>query len=435
MSSEEEDNYQPAKRVAAKQTPADSAPQKKQVEETTELDAQEQDEEDDHHEDDGDNKAVYSTRSKITASVSNPQLKDGGTFSKKYTDYEVSGADDSGPFAVRRRYKEFNELRSKLVENWPGYFIPPIPEKQTTGNTDPEFVRQRQHALNHFMARCAKLPHIFRSQEMQMFIRSTGDVSKLLAGVKPLSPHEMYLRNIEKFPECNKEVTEKVEKSVKKYFKTLDSTIEFFVRFRNVAKNLQQARSSFKHHKTQFLKYAVNDYKNKLKLPEAKKEVEDRLKEYQGKERLDDLSDFVRSIKDLLLDLKSFALIKADLELFLKQIDKLRKSQSEAQKNLAKVQSQEADIIKEGMFKKVSKVERIAQLEKEISDNQRDIEALEKNRSFTFFLLNYHEFPILINDKRLTFAQGILGFAGRRHAALELEIDLLKTMHQHYRKY
>lgn len=63
------------------------------------------------------------------------------------------------------------------------------------------------------------------------------------------------------------------------------------------------------------------------------------------------------------------------------------------------------------------------------------MESLEKNRSFTFNLLNSHEFPILVNDKRTTFAIGIIGFAEKREAALGKEIDLLKVMHEHYRQY
>lgn len=63
------------------------------------------------------------------------------------------------------------------------------------------------------------------------------------------------------------------------------------------------------------------------------------------------------------------------------------------------------------------------------------MESLEKNRSFTFHLLNSHEFPILVNDKRTTFAYGISGFAGKRTTALDKEITILKMMHEHYRKY
>ena len=51
---------------------------------------------------------------------------------------------------------------------------------------------------------------------------------KAIHGIKPLTPTQMYKRNQSLFPEYDKEMTDKTEKSVKKYFQTLESTIKFF---------------------------------------------------------------------------------------------------------------------------------------------------------------------------------------------------------------
>lgn len=431
MSSEEEDRNPKAK----EQTKPGQKPEKVE-EETTELDRDEEyDEEEDKNIRDNDN-AINTQLTGITVKVDNPQLKDGGAFSKKYTVYDVIGKDKHGEFRVKRRYNEFNELRAKLLENWPGYFIPPIPEKKSTGNTTPEFVKQRQHMLNHFMERCAKMPHIFYSNELQQFLRYSGsDLGKHLASIKALTPTQMYERNKELFPEYDKELTEKVEKSVKKYFQTLESTIKFFNKFRANAKNLYAFRSKFKSLKTQFTKYAINDYKNKLKGDEVKKSVEDQFKEYQRIEREDDLSNFLQSLKDLELDLTSFFSIKEDMKKVLLNIDRIKKKQEEANRTLAKVRSQESEEVKDGLFKKMSKSEMVARLEKEIEECQADIDSLEKNRMFTFHLLNSHEFPILVNDKRTTFAFGVIGFANKRIEAIDKELAVIKMMHEHYRKY
>ncbi len=277
--------------------------------------------------------------------------------------------DRNGGFNVKRRYNDFNELRKKLVENWPGFFIPPIPEKKTTGNTDPEFVRQRQHMLNHFMVRCAKMQHIFYSDEMQMFIRFNGsDLGKSLAGIKVLTPTQMYDRNKALFPEYDKDLNDKVERSVKKYFSTLESTIKFFNRFRAIAKNIYGFRSKFKALKTQFVKYAINDYKNKMKSDDYKKQIEDQFKDYQRVERDDDLANFLRSMKDLELDLNGFFNIKEDLKKIRVNIEKIKKKQEEANRNLAKVRSQEAEVISDGLFKKVPKKDMIERLDREVSE-------------------------------------------------------------------
>lgn len=48
----------------------------------------------------------------------------------KFVQYDISGNDKSGNFTCKRRYNAFKELRAKLCENWPGIFIPPLPEKK-----------------------------------------------------------------------------------------------------------------------------------------------------------------------------------------------------------------------------------------------------------------------------------------------------------------
>lgn len=64
----------------------------------------------------------------IEVEVSNPTI----TNKKigKYVKYDVSGNDKNGNFNCKRRYNAFKELRVKLCENWPGIFIPPLPEKK-----------------------------------------------------------------------------------------------------------------------------------------------------------------------------------------------------------------------------------------------------------------------------------------------------------------
>jgi hypothetical protein len=124
MSSEEEDRNPKTK----DNTKPGQKPEKVE-EETTELEKDDEyDDEEDKNLKDNDT-AIKMQLTGINIKVDNPQLKDGGAFAKKYTVYDVTGSDKHGAFSVKRRYNEFNELREKLVLNWPGYFIPPIPEK------------------------------------------------------------------------------------------------------------------------------------------------------------------------------------------------------------------------------------------------------------------------------------------------------------------
>lgn len=65
-------------------------------------------------------------RYKIT--VSEPQVNTDSTL--PYVSYLVSGYDLKGPFSTRRRYRDFHLLREKIVERWPGLYVPPISSKK-----------------------------------------------------------------------------------------------------------------------------------------------------------------------------------------------------------------------------------------------------------------------------------------------------------------
>jgi sorting nexin-1/2 len=114
----------------------------------------------------------------VEIEVKNPCVAKDGAMSKKYIIYDVEGTDKDGNFKVKRRFKDFDELRTKLVESWPGILIPPLPEKKVQGNTDSEFVLERKGLLDYFIKRCSKLSHIYYSDVMQVFLKSSDEQFK-----------------------------------------------------------------------------------------------------------------------------------------------------------------------------------------------------------------------------------------------------------------
>jgi len=45
------------------------------------------------------------------------------------TKYTLTGCDSDGEFTQVRRFKEFAALSEALAKNWPGVYVPSIPEK------------------------------------------------------------------------------------------------------------------------------------------------------------------------------------------------------------------------------------------------------------------------------------------------------------------
>lgn len=78
-----------------------------------------------------------------------PKIVKTGMFSKNYVSYIVK----TKPFGyeVQRRYSDFLWLRKILLRDYPGYFIPPMAEKNLGKNFDNEFIQERMEILQKFL--------------------------------------------------------------------------------------------------------------------------------------------------------------------------------------------------------------------------------------------------------------------------------------------
>ena len=94
--------------------------------------------------------------------------------------YSINGKDEQGEINVERRYNHFFVLRQRLTERWPGVYIPPIPSKKVIGNSDQKLIQSRTFILERFLKQMKYDSKLFFSEEMKIFLRSTGDVEKAL---------------------------------------------------------------------------------------------------------------------------------------------------------------------------------------------------------------------------------------------------------------
>jgi len=75
-------------------------------------------------------------------------------------------------FSVLRRYSDFLWLYETLSINNPGVVVPPVPEKNTFGRFDDQFVRQRRLALEKCIQKTANHPVLGKDPDMRMFLES-----------------------------------------------------------------------------------------------------------------------------------------------------------------------------------------------------------------------------------------------------------------------
>jgi hypothetical protein len=81
---------------------------------------------------------------------------------------------------LSRRYNDFHILRSKLIERWPGVYIPNIPPKKAVGNLESKIINYRMKILNKFCTRICKYKYLQTSEEFTTFLSNASDVEKEL---------------------------------------------------------------------------------------------------------------------------------------------------------------------------------------------------------------------------------------------------------------
>lgn len=111
-------------------------------------------------------------------SVDNPSKEMGHTI------YCVTHADANN--TVIRRYSDFCELRRSLIAQFPGAYIPPLPEKKAVGRFKEDFVAKRMRGLQYFLEEILKSPD-FQCLNYVVAFLECPDVSEsqLLAKEQP----------------------------------------------------------------------------------------------------------------------------------------------------------------------------------------------------------------------------------------------------------
>jgi hypothetical protein len=141
-----------------------------------------------------------------------------------YIAYTMDGTDVTEQ--LTRRYSDFFALYEKLLQRWPGIYIPKIPPKKVTGNTDPNLIKTRMRLLNRFCLNLSNIDYLYKSDEANIFRSNVPDVSNAINKLPELSLSEMLTRMKEAFPEFNENYDVIVGKSKISEFENFLKTCE-----------------------------------------------------------------------------------------------------------------------------------------------------------------------------------------------------------------
>ena len=191
-----------------------------------------------------------------------------------FTSYTLQGSKIPEPLS--RRYRDFDALRKKLVERWPGVFIPNIPHKKTMGNTDKEIVGLRIEMINRFLKKLSKIDYLFNSDEMELFLQNSNNVPKTLDNIKEDTFEELLKKYSSTFTDYDDNFDTATGKSAQDEFaKKLNENypklraFRFFIaqekeRFKEVQKNYLAVISDLSIYEKEIISTFVNSDENKL---------------------------------------------------------------------------------------------------------------------------------------------------------------------------
>ncbi|KAJ1722375.1 Vacuolar protein sorting-associated protein vps5 [Coemansia erecta] len=96
---------------------------------------------------------------------------------KSYIAYKVRTRSDAPMFResdmiVRRRYRDFDWLIQELVARHPGIVVPAIPEKQSMGRFEDEFVESRRAGLESCLRRISEHPVLWCDDVFRLFLEA-----------------------------------------------------------------------------------------------------------------------------------------------------------------------------------------------------------------------------------------------------------------------
>lgn len=166
--------------------------------------------------------------------VSNPEQNKETLTS--YTSYTLQGV--RVPEPLQRRYRDFASFREKLVERWPGVFIPNIPHKQMVGSNDKEVISMRIEMINRFCQKLSLIGSLFNSEEMDLFLQNTNDVPKTLATLKPQTYEEILRKYSASFLDYDENFdTQAGKEKQNKFLEALKALLPKVRTFRDIVKN------------------------------------------------------------------------------------------------------------------------------------------------------------------------------------------------------
>ena len=297
-----------------------------------------------------------------------------------YTAYTMDGTDITEQ--LTRRYSDFFALYEKLIQRWPGVYVPRIPPKKITGNQDPSVIKTRMRLLNRFCLNLSNIEYLYKSEETTIFKSNNPDVAASLNKLPELNYTDMLARMKEAFPEYNENYDIIVGKSkiaeFDSFLKKCQKNIEEFQSHVNSANEkretekrqyMEMIKGFSDYEKNNMMSYADNNENSLIFVNPSYSSLSEKVLKLK-QEMINPFSAFKNWLEEEFLDVEAMLVAIKQIYDLLQKEEQLKDKLNTLEEDIKKGQSGQVSFIK-GLFKKKEDI--IAEIEKEKEVTQQKI--------------------------------------------------------------
>ena len=302
-----------------------------------------------------------------------------------YISYTLDGTDITAK--LNRRYSDFFALYEKLLQRWPGIYVPRIPPKKITGNLDPVMIKTRMRLLNRFCLNLSGIDYLYRAEETNIFRNDIPDVANAINKLRELSLSEILSRFKEAFPEANENYDIIVGKPkimiFEEFLKKSQKNLEAFMKSVTIASEkaeidkkqyLELVKNFQNYEKDNIFNIADNNENSLIFFNPSNNDLTEKILKLK-QQLVNPYLAFRDWLQEEVLDVEAMLLAIKGLTNLLEQENKLKTKLGELEDQVKKGQQGQVNIFK-SIFKKKEDI--IAETEKEKDLTQQKINDIEE---------------------------------------------------------
>ena len=301
-----------------------------------------------------------------------------------YIAYTMDGTDVTEQ--LTRRYSDFYALYEKLVQRWPGIYVPRIPPKKITGNQDPSVIKTRMRLLNRFCLNLSNIEYLYKAEETNIFRNNIPDVANAINKLPELNYSDMLSRMKEAFPEFNENYDIIVGKSkiseFDAFLKKCQKNIEEFQNSVNLASEkreiekkqyLEMIHGFSNYEKDNMISYADGNEAQLIFYNPSYSSLSEKVLKLK-QEMINPFIAFKNWLEEETLDVEAMQIAIRQINQLLEDEDKLKEKLATLEEDIKKGQAGQVNFFK-GLFKKKEDI--VAEAEKEKENTEQKIKDLE----------------------------------------------------------